>query len=143
MGEYRHLHPLQIFPFIGKYLFLLFLPLLRGLLAVRNPAAFSEWLRGAWFDILILLLIVLFAYLSWRHSTFCRTATHLIIRRGLFIRQETILPLGRITTLSVESPFYLVPLRAKRVFVDTAGGKRRTADFQLLLHSRDIHFLKS
>ena len=143
MHEYRHLHPLQIFPFIGKYLFLLLLPLVRGLLAARSPAAFSAWLRGAWLDLLVIAAIVLFAYLSWRCSTFCYTATHLTLRRGLFFRQETVLPLRNVTTLSVESPWYLMPVHARRVFLDTPGRKRRTADFELLLHSRDADELLS
>ena len=104
MIEEKRLHPLQIIPYVGKYLFLLLLPAARGLLAIRSPEALYAWVRGAWFDILILLMIVLFSYLTWRCNTFSCDGENLIFKNGLFIRRESRIPLGHITTLSSEAP---------------------------------------
>lgn len=141
MGEERHLHPLQILPLIGRYLFLLLLPLARGLLAIRSPYALYVWLRGAWFDLLIVLLIFLFSYFTWRCSTFCCRDGFLVVKNGLFYRREAMVPFTHITSLSVEAPFYLAPVRAKRVLIDTAGRTRKNPNFQLLMHSRDADAL--
>lgn len=143
MIDEKRLHPLQIIPYIGKYLFLLLLPAARGLLAIRSPEALYAWVRGAWFDILVLLVIVLFSYFTWRCNTFACDGENLIIKSGLFIKRESRIPLAHITTLSSEAPFYLVPVGARRVFVDTAGGALRSFDFQLLMRSRDAEALLS
>lgn len=139
----RRQHPLQMLPFIGKYLFLLLLPLFRGLIAVRDPAGLQAWLRGSWFDILIILLIIIFAYFSWRCSSICISEDAMIVHNGWLIHRKTIIPLSHITTLSVEAPFYLRPFRARRVFVDTAGGMWRNQDLKLLLYAKDADTLLS
>ncbi len=143
MDNAKRQHPLQMFPFIGKYLFLLSLPLLRGLIAVRDPAGLQAWVRGSWFDILIVLLILMFAYFSWRCSRICVQSGILTVQNGWLIRREAAVPLKSITTLTVEAPFYLRPFFARRVFIDTAGGIWRNPDFQLLLYKKDAAALLS
>ncbi len=141
MTENRRQHPLQMLPFIGKYVFLLSLPLLRGLLAIRDPAGFEAWVRGSWFDILIVLLILVFAFFSWRSSSILIKNDMLILRNGWLFHRRSVLPLSTITTLSVEAPFYLRPFGARRVFIDTAGGIWHNTDFSLLLYKKDADTL--
>lgn len=134
-------HPLRLLPFIGKYLFLLLLPLFRGLLTVRDPKGLESWLRGSWFDIVIILLILAFAYFSWRCSRIRIENDVLTVHNGWFFHRESTVSLHEVTTLSVETPFYLRPFRAKRVLIDTAGGVWHNPDFSLLLYAEDADTL--
>ncbi len=128
MDKPRHLHPLQMLTLTGKYLVLLILPLSRRL---------SLSAAGGWGDLLILPVILFCVYLTWRGSTFCCQNGCLFIKTGLFFRRESVIPLGNITALSVEAPWYLLPLNARRVWIHTAGYTRKDPSFRVLMYRRD------
>ena len=57
MNQAHRAHPIMVLEHLSRFLYLLLLPLLRGVAAgLRNGLA--GWLAGAWFDLLVLLLIV-------------------------------------------------------------------------------------
>lgn len=61
-----HEHPIKILRYSAKNLWLLIFPLLRSLrfypFSLQN---FVEWGAGAWFDLLVALLILGFGALRW------------------------------------------------------------------------------
>ena len=141
MNTKRHLHPLQLLPFVGKSLILLIFPVIRGLLLIRSPDGFVLWLQGAWLDIGLLTGVALFAYGTWRCSTFDCDGIFLTVSAGLIFRRHAVIPLADITTFSLETPYYLSLLGATRVYIDTAGGRAKQPDFQMLLSGTDAKAL--
>ena len=59
-------HPLKIIAYASKSIWLLIFPLLRGLKTAHiDPDFFYNWIKGAWFDIMVLLIILSYGYLRW------------------------------------------------------------------------------
>ena len=127
----RHQHPVAMLRYTYRYLFLLLVPLLRGARYIRTPQGLYAWLRGAWIDLSVVFLLLLLPYLAWQFHTYSLTEEGFVIRRGILLRRVTYVPRGSIVTLSVERPFWLRPLRAVRISVDTDAGSRRQADLTL------------
>ena len=54
-----HEHPLKILKYSAKNIWLLVFPLVRGIWAMKlDVNKLYMWLRGAWFDILVIILII-------------------------------------------------------------------------------------
>lgn len=137
----RRQHPIAILRYSFRYLFLLSVPLLRGLRYIKTPSGLYNWARGTWIDLVAILLLLVLPLLLWRERTYCLTDEGFILHRGLFLRRETFIPRRHISTLSVERPFFLRPLRAARIAIDTDAGDRFRADFTITVseqHAREI-----
>ncbi len=137
----RRQHPIAILRYSFRYLFLLSVPLLRGLRYIQTPQGLYRWAQGTWIDLSAILLLLVLPLLLWRGYTYSLTDQGFILRRGVLFRLETVIPRRHISTLSVERPFYLRPLRAARIAVDTDAGARFRADFTLTVseqHAREI-----
>lgn len=137
----RRQHPIAILRYSFRYLFLLAVPLIRGLRYIKSPQGLYLWAQGAWIDLVAILLLLVLPLLLWQGHTYCLTDEGFILRRGLFLRFETLIPRRHISTLSVERPFFLRPLRAARIAIDTDAGDRFRADFTLTVseqHAREI-----
>ncbi len=138
---HRHQHPIAILRYSFRYLFLLSVPLIRGIRYIQTPQGLYQWAQGAWIDLLVILLLLVLPLLLWRGYTYSLTDDGFILRRGVLLRLETVIPRRHISTLSVERPFYLRPLRAARIAVDTDAGDRLRADFTITIseqHAREI-----
>ena len=85
---------------MGSFLFLLIIPLARG--ALSFGASFSEWLSGAWVDILALCAIIGMAVLRWYCIYYYFTPEAIHISEGIFAKHTVSLPLSRLTSLYLE-----------------------------------------
>ena len=63
MREFQRQHPVFVVHAFSKYLILLLLPLLRSLVLLRGDVL--TWVRGTWFDILVLLAIIGAGVAQW------------------------------------------------------------------------------
>ncbi len=137
----RRQHPIAILRYSFRYLFLLSVPLIRGLRYINTPQGLYTWARGTWIDLVAIMLLLILPFLLWRRHTYCLTDEGFILRRGVVLHSETVIPRHHVSTLSVERPFFLRPLRAARIAIDTDAGDRFRADFTLTVgeqHARDI-----
>ena len=132
----RRQHPIAIIHYTYRYLFLLLVPLLRGLRYIRTPQGLYLWLKGTWIDVLAVLVLVLLPLVAWGRHSYSLTDRGFIIRRGIFLRTTSFIPRHSIATLSVERPFYLRPLRAVRIAIDTDAGSSVRADFSLTVSEK-------
>lgn len=124
-------HPVAILRYTYRFLFLLLVPLLRGVRYIATPQGLYRWVQGTWIDLLTVLLLLLLPWLEWRRHTYRLTEDGFHICRGILFRRESVIPRRHVTTLAVERPFFLRPLRAVRITIDTDAGSRRQADFRL------------
>ena len=108
MKRLYHEHPIRIIKYSVKNIWLLIFPLLRGLNAIRlDRDRMYEWLRGAWFDILILVLIVIFGFLRWICSVVEISPYGITHTDGIVFRLKKTLPYSNLSSTSFEYPFYL------------------------------------
>lgn len=132
-----HEHPIKILKYSAKNIWLLIFPLLRGIKSFRlSSDFFYNWVRGAWFDILIVGLIVIFGMLRWRCSEITIGDSSITHINGLFFKVKTVIPYRNISSLTFERPFYLSPFRAVKFRCDTSSGIFSSADMKLTINER-------
>lgn len=132
-------HPLYILSNLWRYLFILLLPLVRGLYYVvinsfsltggfQLAVNISNWLQGAWVDVLSLLAFLSLGVLLWATFVVELTADGLLVRRGVFRREVSFLPSSQYYCVSLVAPLRLRVFGAQYLRVDTAGGNLTQAD---------------
>lgn len=129
-------HPVTLSGHFPYYYLLLLLPLLRGIHYIRLPNGFPRWVRGTWFDGVIVSALLTISAIAWSKRTYDINEHRLRLCRGLLWRRTTRVPLHWVTTLTVERPLWLRLLRAAKVSADTDGGNHKLADVQLVVWRR-------
>ena len=88
----RHPHPIMIFENLSRFLFLLIIPLLRGFLYAIFGGSLYEWLEGAWFDLLIVFIMVAASILEWAFFRYTVYRRGILVRRGVLVRNSFFIP---------------------------------------------------
>lgn len=135
----RHPHPVYIIESMSRFVLLLLLPLLRGLLSLRSSVLI--WLRGAWFDLAVLFLILFLGFAVWLSSSCCVLEDGIRIVTGIFRREDRFLPYAQLSSLRYEKPFYYIPIGAVRIYLDTDAGAGSRSDARLTLRKKDAEYL--
>ena len=141
-------HPLYIVSILWKYLFILLVPVIRGLyyviinsFSLENGFQFavniSNWAKGAWMDIVFLLAFLSLGVLLWLSFTIEVSEEGLLIKRGVLKREVRFLPVSRYNCLSVVSPMSVRLFGGVYLRVDTPGGGLKQADLLMLLRTKD------
>lgn len=133
--DYRLQHPLAIVYAFSKYIILLLLPLLRSVTLFTSD--FYTWLEGVWLDVLVLLAIILFGTLRWNCIRFQVGEDWVDVRSGVFIARRRRICYSNISSVIIEHIWYLRPVKAVRVRVETDSGNDEMPDIQLLLRRED------
>ncbi len=129
-----HEHPLRILRYSAKNIWLLIFPLLRGFRAFwLDKDWFYRWLRGAWSDIIVIAAIVLFGYVRWRCSEIRVSDQSITHDEGVFFKVCSTIPFSRISSATVERPFYLRPFNAVKLRCDTSAGIFNSSDMKLMI----------
>ena len=133
--SYKRQHPVKILGYTTKNFWFLSIPLLRGLFYLRFD--FESWVRGAWFDILIVLFMLIFAILRWSTFLFKFDENYISFEIGIFAHKKSKLSYEKITAVEMQNRFLLIPFRASVLYLDTNSGSKRNADFILTLRKKD------
>lgn len=136
MNKPQRQHPAAILRYTSRFLFLLLVPLARGLRHIRSPHGLYVWLKGGWIDLLAAGLILALAGLAWWRHTYRLTPHSLTLQRGILLRRTTVIPLRNVTTLTAERRLLSRPFGVVRVNIDTEAGHRHMADATLLIGRR-------
>ena len=132
-----HEHPLRILKYSVKNIWLLVFPFIRGIMTYHFSKDFLyTWIKGAWFDLLVIGVIMLFGLVMWWFSLIDITDDAIIHSEGVLIRVRTTMPFSNISSATIETPMHLMPFRAKRVRCDTRAGIFKTADLKLLVSDK-------
>ncbi|MEG0614458.1 MAG: PH domain-containing protein [Oscillospiraceae bacterium] len=137
----KHQHPYKILQLASKNFWLLLIPLVRGLVALRFD--FFHWVKGAWLDLVVILFIGISAYLRWYFSTFEVAHNCLHCRFGVFARSDVSIPFSSICAVSSEKKFFLRPLKIVSIYLDTNSGIFPDADVKLSIRQSDYEKLFS
>ena len=141
-------HPLYILSNLWRYLFILLIPLVRGLyyvvinsFSLTNGFQFavniSRWVQGAWMDILFLFAFLSLGILLWVTFTVEVSEDGLLVNRGIFRRETSFLPASRYSCVSLLAPLRLRLFGAVYLRIDTPGGGLQNADLQVMLRKKD------
>lgn len=122
----------MIFENIGKLLFLLIFPLLRGFISALQ-GGIGEWLSGAWFDVLTIIFIIFMAFCEWRCLTIAFDSDEIEVTGGLFYRKKKKIKLENVCVAYITQPFYLKPIRAVHMVMDTLAGNSAEVDLDLTI----------
>ena len=118
-----HEHPFTIIRHGLKNIWLLIFPVLRGIRSLSlDFETFYTWLRGAWFDILIILAILAFGFFRWLFTWYRFDRHHIRLMTGIFIKTEKAVPYSSITAVTAEHTFYLRPFKAVKLQISTRAG---------------------
>lgn len=129
----RREHPLRILRYSIRNIWLLLFPLIRSIPHLQfTPDAFLRWLHGAWFDLCILLCILLIGWLRWRFRLYSVDSDGIRIREGILLRSETYLPISAISVLTIRTPLWCRVFRAVYVYTDTTASPHRGIRLLLL-----------
>ncbi len=126
-----HPHPVNIFENMAQFLFLLIIPLVRGLLTSTD--GFGTWIEGAWMDIAVLLLIFTLSAVKWMMTTYEICQTGLQVQMGILIRKSFFLPQQKLASIVIEAPFHLIPFHAVKLKCDTDSGNPKKYDFTITI----------
>lgn len=140
MSKYQRAHPVTIFFNLGRVLYLIIIPVLRGFVTALQ-GGFAKWLSGAWADISIFVLMLAMAVAAWLIVGFRFDDEEINVRSGFFMLRHTHIPWKNVTTISIVESVYLRPFGAVRLRADTLGGSFNNADFSVLLSRRKAQAL--
>lgn len=142
MKSYRHAHPVDIVLSVSRFLGLLIFPALRALYSLLfTMDHLIDWLRGAWLDLIVIFLIVGLGFIRWYGREYRLEKTGIQYRQGIFFVKTQLVPFEKLSVVTKESLFYLMPLRAVYVCADTDGGSPRSYDFSMLLKKDEAQTL--
>ena len=130
-------HPIRILRYSMRNIWLLIFPLLRGLSILRmNAVSLYEWVKGAWMDIAVIGVIILFGFVRWYFSRISINEEFITHRSGVFIRFRKTIPLESISVATAEKPVWLMPFRCMRFTCDTRAGIFKANDLKLLVSNK-------
>lgn len=122
----RREHPLRMLRYSIRNIWLLLFPLVRSIRHLQfAPDAFLRWLHGAWFDLCILLCILLIGWLRWRFRLYSVDSNGICIQEGIFLKSQTQLPISAISALTIRTPLWCRVFRAVYVHADTTASPHR------------------
>lgn len=120
-----------------KNIWMLIFPFLRGLSVWKfDPAGIYAWIRGAWLDIAVLGIILLYGYIRWYCSRITITDNAIIHTEGFFVVIERTIPFESISVSSTERVFYLIPLKAMMLRCETRAGFFRSTDLKIMVSDK-------
>ena len=93
----RREHPLRILRYSMKNLWLLIFPIVRGAYHFASREDIEEWLRGTWFELLILLAIFGYGFLNWYFRQFGIVKEQLYVRDGILMKRQRFLPIRNLS----------------------------------------------
>lgn len=136
-------HPIAILRYVSGNFWLLLLPLVRGLLALKFD--FYSWLSGAYLDILVVLAIFGAAFFRWWNINFRVSKKGIFVRNGFFVSEKMKIHFSSFSAVTVNKPFLLRPLRAHTVLIDTDSSstvnKKDDPDIKLIMREKDVQKL--
>lgn len=127
----KRMHKINIIGGLSHFLYLLIIPMVRGFVLALRGGGITAWLAGAWFDVLVIVSIILLGFFRWYLTLYVYNEDGITISKGVFVKKQSFIPKSQVYCLSVVSPFYLKPFRAVKLRADTPAGSFRQADFIL------------
>ena len=122
-------HPIKIVRYMAKYLWLLLLSLAKYLIASHFDI--KSWIEANWFDLVILLVILGFAFIRWIMVYFELGKDRIITHTGFLGMTKTVVYFDDITTLSLSQGAISYLLRSCAVYIETDADCVQATDIRI------------
>lgn len=131
-------HPVIALKYAVKNIWLLIFPLLRGVFTLRFSIEQALiWLRGAWFDILVILIILGIGIWRWKYTFFSASDNCFFYRSGKFFVVRSAIPFSSICSVACSQNPFLRLVGGVSVNIDTNSGEIKGTDISLIMHAGD------
>lgn len=138
-GVMIHEHPFKILKHAKNSIWLLIFPVLRGIRSFSlDLDAFYTWIKGGWFDLCVLIIILGFGYLQWLFTWVRLGRNHVRLMSGIIFKRRVEIPYKNISAITAQHSFFLRPFKAVTVNIDTGAGALDTTDMSILLYREDL-----
>ena len=125
----RRQHPVKILTYIAKYLWLLFIPLAKYLIAAQFDL--KSWFSSHWVEIVTLSFILGYGFLRWVFVFFDIEEDYIVAHTGYFGIAETRVYFSEISSLSLCTGYFYRAIGACTIYVDTDALSLSGADITL------------
>lgn len=141
MNAHR-LHPINILENLSYFMFLLIIPLIRGILSAFQ-GSLQSWLRGTWMDILVVGVIIALGVVRWLNCRFIVSDDGFLLKKGLLYKSYTFVPSDNISTITITAPWHYRLFGAVKFRADTVSGAKKKSDIAVSLPNKFVStFLK-
>ncbi len=128
-------HPIKIISYISRNIWMLLIPLVRGLMALQWDL--FSWVKGAWLDILVLLLLFGSAVWRWSRSYFGIENGCVVYKNGVLWQESFSIPIDRFCAVTGERKLLYKPFNAVVLHLDTFSGNIAAPDLTLIMRRKD------
>lgn len=136
-------HPIAILKYISKNFWLLLIPLVRGLFALKFD--FYSWISGAYLDILVILLILGLAIFRWWNIYYEIQDKGILFHKGLLVSEDFFIPYRSMSSVTAKRALFFRPLKAVIISVETDSIQgvetQSQADIKIIINLIDYKIL--
>lgn len=139
------IHPVYILISIKKFLFLLIIPLIRGLIYYIVNKNIYYWVKGSWIDITVFLVIIFLSIIRWRNFYIYfdnLDKNKITISNGIYITKKLVIYKRNISYVLIKIPFYYRPIGAIKISIFTLNQDKTQTKNQIILTKKNFEFLK-
>lgn len=129
-------HPLMILSRMKPFLFVMILPLVRGLLQYATDRAITGILG---IELTLFSVIVIFSVLSWRSFRLTVTDDSISIRSGFIFVKRANIKISSLSSVQSEQNVIDAIFRSVTYSINTEAGRRNKSDFRFKLYKKDSH----
>ncbi len=131
-------HIIKLFSYTTKYFWLLIIPLLRSIYSIffegDDPA---QWFEDAWMDLIVLGVIIAFAWLRWSCVTFLFDKESITLGKGIIFTVEEKVFYSQVSTVSINQGLFYRMLGACTVQISTNAGALDKEDVSIVMKKSD------
>ncbi|MBQ5317764.1 MAG: PH domain-containing protein [Oscillospiraceae bacterium] len=132
-------HKIAILKYTKGNFWLLLIPLLRGLAAMKFDI--YHWLKGSYLDIIVILSILGLACIKWNYVRYEIGEKGITVNKGVVFKSEFVLPYSVVCCAVCAEPLFLRPFKAVKISLDSDSysvtNKRSKADVALIVSLTD------
>ena len=131
-------HPLMIFTFIKPFLFILLIPVVRGVLQYIKYGHIERILG---IEIIVFGIIVFFGVLRWRLFKLTCEEKTVTVRMGVILIKKAVIPVSGLSSIqSKQNPIDYI-LGSVTYNINTEAGSRHRTDYSFKLSRKNSHEL--
>ncbi len=128
-------HPIMITNYLVRYLLLLIIPTIRGIINFLMTGNITTTI--IWY-IIFLGIIVFISLLKLRRCRLYINSERIKTSQGLFYRRELVIKNDKISSLFTYTGVVLQIFRAVSVRIETEAGDPKKADFEIIISQKDL-----
>ncbi len=129
-------HPLMVLSIIRPFLFILTIPVIRGLVQYIKAGEITQ-ICGR--EIILMSLILIYGILRWYFFRLTLGRDTVTVRDGIFMVREAVIPINGLSSVqSAQNPFDYV-FRCVTFRINTEAGSREKTDYSFKLSRKDAH----